>query len=270
MARPSLSPASGGWVDGRRLARSAALLALGLVVLAPAAGGCIRGSLATSTGPNGPTLWSAARKQQAHVGETVRFSFILVDPLRKRALDPYGYADYCIAELGDRRICCEPDMGGRFRFEHRLTGVQADQELEVTATAYRQYGSCDFLPVGETWLRGESPVDDPDRRVCDDSVKLRVYQARVEMKLPAGPSPVDWESGKLELFRDDGTVTPVFIDRPGRPGFAAQGPNQDGGCTVVYLPDGDELNSSGQTRAHLSVHDLAGHPHSAECLVPTP
>ena len=63
--------------------------------------GCISGSLATSTGPNGPQAWSAASQQDAHVGEEVRFSFILVNPMLDRPMDPYGYVDYCVTSVGE-------------------------------------------------------------------------------------------------------------------------------------------------------------------------
>ena len=241
-----------------------------VAALAVTPAGCIRGSLATSTGPNGPQLWSADNEQQAHVGETVRYSFILISPMQNRPLDPYGYADYCIATVGTQRIACEPDLQGHFRFEHRLTDAKPGDEIKVTATAYRQYGARDFLKVGDSWLRGDSPIDEPDPEVCDDSITLQVYQARVQIELPGGDAPLDQESGKLQLIKSDGTVSSVFIDRPGRPGFEAVGPDQAGDYTIVYLPDGDQLSPSGQTRARFTIHDLTGHPHSAECSIPTP
>ncbi len=263
-------PAAGGRVD-RLVGRTARLIgraATLILLIAPA--GCIRGSLATSTGPNGPDLWSADDKQQVHVGETVRFSFILVGPWQRRPLDPYGFADYCIADFGERRMVCEPDLGGHFRFSRALSALKAGDSVEITATAYRQYGACDFLEVGDTWLRGESPIDEPDRKVCDDSVTLLAYEAPVEIKLPGGTAPLDAETGKLELVKSDGTVAPVFIGRPGRPGFVLDGPDADGDYTLVYQPRGDEVNPSGHTKACFTIHDLAGHPHTAETLIPTP
>jgi hypothetical protein len=175
-----------------------------------------------------------------------------------------------VASIGDQRVLCEADLQGHFRFEQRLPRARPGDEIEVVATAYRQHGTRDFIQVGDSWLHGESPIDAADDKVCSDSITLRVYQARVEMHLAAGAAPMDFESGKLELTKHDGSVTSVFIDRPGRRGFVASGPDQAGGYTVVYLPDGDELNPSGRTPARFTVYDLAGHRHSVEMMVPTP
>jgi hypothetical protein len=247
-----------------------AVRTVAVALVASAASGCIRGSLASSTGPNGPELWSTDDTQQVHVGETVDFSFILLTPMQRRPLDPYGYADYCIAELQERRIVSEPDLGGHFRFSSTMPDAEPGDEIELIATAYRQYGARDFLKVGDTWLRGESPIDEPDRKVCSDEINLVFYQARLQISLPGGAAPLDPESGKLELIKRDGTVSSIFLDRPQRPGFVVQGPDAAGSYTVLYEPRGDELNPSGQTTARLVIYDLAGHPHSAEMTIPTP
>ena len=232
--------------------------------------GCIRGSLATSTGPNGRQGWSADSRQDAHVGEKVRFSFILVNPFVNRPVDPYGYADYCTATVGRHRVQCEPDLGGRFRFEHLLDGVEDGQTVKVTATAYRQYGRRDFIKVGDTWLRGESRFDEPDRKVHSDSLYLDVYQAQVAIRLPAGATPFEFETGRLELIRGDGMTSRVFADQPGRPGFTVEGPDEQGMYTIAHLPRGTELDSSGQTKARFVVQDLDGQRHTAEAVIPTP
>lgn len=272
MAGPGCCPPIAGPAEPRGHGLRPGLVCFGCAVvpLLLAASGCIQGSLATRTGPNGPQLWSADKRQEAHVNETVPFSFILTSPPRDRPLDPYGYADYCVASIGDQRVLCEADLQGHFRFSHRLAEAKPGDETKVTATAYRQYGNRDFIQVGGSWLHGDSPIDEPDRKVCSDSITLRVYQARVEMRLPGGASPFDFESGKLQLLKYDGSVRLVFLDRPGRPGFIASGPDDAGGYTVVYAPDGDELNPSGQTPARFTVYDLAGHPHTVEMMIPTP
>jgi hypothetical protein len=235
-----------------------------------AVGGCVRGSLATSTGPNGPHTWCADNRQKAHVGEKVRFSFILINPLMDRPIDPYGYADYCMATVGEDRIQCEPDLGGRFRFEHQLADLEPGRTIQVKATVYRQYGSRDFMQVGEDWMRGESRFDEPDPKVRSDSLSLRIYQAEVEIKLPGGPAPFDFESGKLELVRSDGSISSVYLDRPKCRGFTVEGPDEHGAHTIRYLPQGTEVNPSGQTEARFAAYDLAGQRHTASTMVPTP
>ena len=270
MEAASGPPPGAGPVEPRRHARRPRLaLVIAVGAWLPLTG-CVRGSLATGTGPNGPKAWSADNHQQAHVGEQVRFSFILIDPLLNRLVDPYGYADYCMATVGEHRIQCEPDLGGRFRFEHQLTGAEPGHTIKVTASAYRQYGRRDFMRVGDTWLRGESRFDEPDRRFRSDSLSLHVYQSQVRVRLPASQAPFDFDSGDLRLIKDDGTVSPVYLDRAGRPGFTVEGPDQQGAYTIVYLPNGTELDSCGQTDVRFVVYDLAGQPHSVSGVIPTP
>lgn len=229
--------------------------------------GCIEGSLATSTGP---ALWSARKIQQAHVGETVRFDFILISRLQNRPLDPYGFADYCMAQIGDHRVQCEPDLNGHFKFDHELVGVRAGQQIEVTVTAYRQYGTRDFIQAGERWLRGDSTIDEPDRHVCQAQITLDIYQSRLEATMPGGNSPLEPESGKLRLFRRDGQVSSVYIDRPNRRGFAFSGPDSSGRYTLIYEPDGNQIDPSGQTQARFIIHDLAGQQHTLDLSLATP
>ncbi|MCH7814458.1 MAG: hypothetical protein IID40_10615 [Planctomycetes bacterium] len=232
--------------------------------------GCIRGSLATSTGPNGPEVWSADNRQQAHVGEPVRFSFILIGPFQRRPLDPLGLADYCLVEVGSRRLECEPDPGGRFRFEYVLADAQPGEEIKVTVTAYRQYGQRDIMRVGDQWLRGDSPLDEPDRTVATDSLILEMYQTTVELELEPGAAPFDFESGKLELIAPGGTTTPVYIDRPGRPGFRVEGPDERGVFWIRYRPDGTQVGVFDRTEALFTVYDRAGQPHRTRVEIPTP
>ena len=236
-------------------------------------GGCLSGSLATNTGPTGPHGWCTAKDQQAHVGEKVGYSFILKHPFHKRPIAPYGYADYCVATIGRERVECEVDPGGRFRFQHRLTAVSPGEQVKVQATAYRQYGQRDFMKVGDTWLRGDSPYDELDEKFVSDSLTLQIYQARVEVWICQGEMPLDFERGKLELVKSDGGDAGDAgpdDDRPGRPGFKVSGPDDAGCYQVVYLPDGTQLNPAGRTEARLSVYDRADHPHTATVMILTP
>ncbi|MCP4248756.1 MAG: hypothetical protein GY778_17065 [bacterium] len=232
--------------------------------------GCIRGSLATSTGPNGPQAWSADNHQQAHVGEPVQFSFILIGPYQRRPLDPLGLADYCLVDVCSQRLECEPDPGGRFRFEHVLADAKPGDEIEVTVTAYRQYGQRDIIQVGDQWLRGDSPLDEPDRTVAADSLTLETYQTTVEIELESGAAPFDFESGKLELIAPEGKTMPVYIDRPGRPGFTVGGPDDRGVFSIRYLPDGTQVGVFDLTEALFTVYDRAGQPHRSSVKIPTP
>ena len=75
-----------------------------LVSCSVLASGCITGSLASDTGPSPPgTFWSDAARQMVHVGEQVRFDFVLQDALRRRVL-PMGLADYSVVFVDGKRI----------------------------------------------------------------------------------------------------------------------------------------------------------------------
>ncbi len=259
---------SAGRLADRRAARSVvtAVVALGCLY----ACGCIQASLATSTGPNGAGEWSIENQQQVHIGEVVDYSFILLYRTLGRPVDPYEYADYVVVTIGEERLQCEPDSAGRFRFSYRLAGIEPGEKVKVTATAYRQHGQRDFMKIGDTWLRGDSPYDEPDRARESDTVTLKVYEAVVEIMLPEGQAPFDFESGKLEFIKHDGTIVPIYIDRPTRRGFTTVGPDRQGQHTIVYVPDGDQLNPSGVTEARFTVYDRAGHQHTAGVTIPTP
>jgi hypothetical protein len=233
-------------------------------------GACISGSLATKTGPNGPNGWSTDNRQQAHVGEAVEYSFILTKPFHKRPIAPYGFADYCVATIGQDRVECEADSGGRFRFEHRLTRARAGEDIKVRVTAYRQYGQRDFMEIGDTWLRGDSPYDAPDSKFATDSLTLEIYQATVEIRVCERAEPLDFDRATLELVKSGGQVTTIRRRRPGRPGFEVSGPDGQGCYTVLYQPVGSELNSAGTTEVRLSVYDRAGHPHTESTELATP
>ena len=69
------------------------LLSAGLIFYAAMLPGCIYGSLASDTGPSAEGLWSVENMQEAHVGEKVKYSFILREPLNESRLSLFGLAD---------------------------------------------------------------------------------------------------------------------------------------------------------------------------------
>lgn len=248
-----------------------------LAVTAAGFGGCISASLATSTGPHPPQQrWSTASTQSAHVGEQVHFDFVLTD-WRGRFVGPTGIADYCVAipsrlrtGIGEERIEVEPDAKGHFRFSYPLDRVRAGEKLKVTATAFQQCDSRDFMKIGGRWLKADSPYAQPDRKVAGDTVQLTIYQTTVDLKIARPADDLDPESGVLRFRCIDGGGGPVYIDKPGRPGFKIGGPEPDGYYRVEYLPTGSQLNPTGTTDVEFTIHDLGGQRHVVSQTLSTP
>jgi len=232
-------------------------------------GGCISGSLATSTGQRPPGfVWSPDKRQAAHVGETVEFDFVLTDWLGRR-VDPTGIADYCVAQFDRERIEVELHPNGYFRFA-RPINFASGTSLKVDMTAYRQLAGRDLIKVGDQWVAGNSPFEQPDRKVASDSVTLDVYQSDIRLRMPSPPDDLDLETGVMRIYRDDGSNTSVYIDRPGRPGFTITGPGPDGFYEINFQPAGHMVNNHGTTKVDFLIHDLAGQRHGLSVTIDTP
>ena len=241
-----------------------------LVLCLSLAGGCITGSLASDTGPAPPgTFWSDAARQMVHVGEQVRFDFVLQDA-RRRFVSPVGFADYCVAFVGGERIETEMDAYGRFRFSHTFDHAGPGDRIHVEAAAYRQRDNRDFVNVGGQWVQSHSPLNRQDRPVATDAIMFTVYQALIELALAPGASGLKPETGVLRIRRSDGSLTTVYVDRPNRSGFTLTDRGPDGGCRVRYTPKGDELNPTGTTDVEFLIYDTAGNPHHASATLDTP
>jgi len=198
----------------------------------------------------------------------VKFDFVLTDWLGRR-IDPVGTADYCVAYFGDERIEIDLHPGGYFRFTHPID-AEPGSIIDVGVTAYRQLAGRDLIKVGDQWLASNGPFEKPDRKVARDSVTLTVYQCEVHLRLPRPPDDLDPDTGVMRLYRDDGTSTSVYIDRPGRPGFRITGPTPDGSYDVTYRPEAKMLNDHGTTKVDFRIHDLSGQRHDCSAMVDTP
>ncbi len=247
-----------------------------LITSVVTSGGCVSASLGTNTGPHPPQQrWSIVAKQMAHVGEMVQFDFVLTD-FWGRFVAPTGLADYCVAMIGSERTEAEPDERGHFRFSYALDRARPGEKVPVTATAYQQRGSRDHMKIRGQWLTADSPYAEPDRKIAGDSIELTIYQTKVEMKIVRPADDLDPESGVLRLQRLDGTAapvytgTPVYIDKPGRPGFRLDGPEPNGYYRVEYQPAGEQLNPTGTTEVEFSVYDLGGQRHVVSQTLSTP
>jgi len=241
-----------------------------VAILACTASGCVSGSLATNTGPRpAQQRWSMVTKQMAHVGEQVQFDFVLTD-WRGRFVGPTGIADYCVALIGDERVEAEPDAKGHFRFSYPLDRVHDGEKIKVTATAFQQCDSRDFMKIGGRWLKADSPYAQPDRKVAGDTVQLTLYQTALDMKIARPADDLDPESGVLRFQCVDGGGGPVYIDKPGRPGFTIGDPEPDGYYHVQYSPTGGQLNPTGATDVEFTIHDIGGQRHVVSQTLNTP
>jgi hypothetical protein len=150
-------------------------------------GGCISGSLATSTGPRVSGDWSVANEQFALAGEQVSFDYILTQPFKKHPLDPIGIADYCVLEVDRHREVAEPEYDGHFRFTQTLGNLAPGTKVNAKATAYKTFGRRDVQLLPDGGAISRQAGDERDRRVASDSVRLRIYQARIELDFPQTP-----------------------------------------------------------------------------------
>ena len=233
-------------------------------------GGCFSGSLATSTGPRSGGEWSIARHQAAHVGETVRFSFILTRPFKKHPVNPAGIADYCIVTLDDWSADAELDATGKFPLAHRMPEAWRDREIRIVATAYRRYGRRDRMAVNGELLHVDNASDAPDKVIARRAITVLVYQSAIELTVAPGADDFNFGTGRLIMYKADGTASAVAMARPPVGGFTLEGPDENHTFTVRHEPKWDQVNTAGKTRADFTVYDLAGHQHRIETEFLTP
>lgn len=232
--------------------------------------GCVAGSLATNTGPMFKgCLWSEAKKQRVHVGETVLFEFVLHDGFGN-LVEPSGIADYCVAQIENDRIEVEPDENGRFRFSLSFERFVERENITVTVRAMKQVSQRDFLKVGGRWLKNENDKDRQDRIASKKKIDLSIYQSKVSFAIDNALEPMDTAGGVLRLRKNDGTIACIYADRPEKRGFKVFQGDQSRTYKIEYEPRGNEVNPTGQTAAELSISDVHGRPRLLTATFPTP
>lgn len=239
-------------------------------MLAGCMNGCVYGSLASNSGLSSGGAWSVAKVQDVHVGETVRFSFILRERFRAGRIDLLGIVDYAAANILDDRIEVEPDVSSAFVFEHKLKDVPAGRIVEVEVAAFKIRGTRDHMKIRGRWQHSISAVDEPDNLVGQDRLRLRVYQSEIDYSFPKPRADLDWATARLVLTRGDGRVSTVLMDQPRRPGFTMNGPDRKGYYHIHYFPLVEQINLSGSTRASLKVLNVHGVQQSFEFDFDTP
>ncbi len=232
--------------------------------------GCMYGSLACDTGPSEQGAWSVAPLQHAHVGENIALSFILRQRFQQNRIDVLGIADYAVANILEERIEIGPDINSAFLFTHRLAGVKPGQVVAVEVAAHQTRGSKDYMKIRGTWRRSVSAAAQPDELVARDSIKLRIYQSRIDYRFAKPQVDLDWSTARLVITRSDDKVSTVFMDRPARPGFTMNGPDQNGYYRIQYFPLASQVNKTGTTRAAFKVLDVNGLEQSHEIEFDTP
>ena len=232
--------------------------------------GCMYGSLACDTGSSEQGTWSVAPLQHAHVGENIALSFILRQKFQQNRIDALGIADYAVANILEERIEVGPDINSAFLFTHRLTGVKPGQVVAVEVAAHQTRGSRDYMKIRGTWRRSISAAKKPDELVARDSIKLRIYQSKIDYRFAKPQVDLDWSTARLIITTSDDKVSTVFMDRPARPGFTMNGPDQNGYYRIQYFPLAGQVNKTGTTRAVLKVLGVNGLEQSHEFEFDTP
>jgi hypothetical protein len=244
---------------------------LWLVPLTWPLSGCIAGTLATDSGPARNSLTGRPwRVPQIHVGAEVHLELTLWRVWPRWLVRGAEAADYALVAIGDERVAAALERDGRFGCTYRFDRFRPGQRVPLEAVAYRQQGARDFMQVGGKWLRGSSAADPPDLRVASAHLTVELYQSFVLLKVARASADLEFASARLELRRADGSVSAVYLDRPGRPGFDVHGPDDDGYYRVRYAPSGVQVNASGSTDVQLIVYDSAGHPHTVRGRISMP
>lgn len=232
--------------------------------------GCIKASLATTTGPvSRGQLWSMTDEQMVHVGETVDFEFVVVDR-GGTILGPAGGIDYCVAEVGDTIVEALPDGTGRFHFSYTFKDEQPGETILVRATGYEQRRERDLVKIGDRWVLTESPQARADRAVAGDEVTLETYQRGIRFVVGPLTAEPDIDSGVLTISCGDTERARIYVDRPHRRGFTLHGVDPNGKLRVGYVPTGDQLCPRGVTSLKFNVHDVEGVAHETATLMETP
>jgi hypothetical protein len=224
------------------------------------------GSLATSTGPQGPKDWSVEKLQHAHVGENVRFQFVVIDVFR--GVPVGNMADYVVWEVGGVPEVTAADPDGRYQLTHEMPTTAAGN-VAVSATAYRMRGSQDTQVINGRLIQRGNPNDSPDAWVASDRLTVRVYQSEVRFDVPAQTPPCLWTTALLTFETERGVET-ILPQRPGRDGFAILSDDQGGNTVVTCSPPAEVLRTNGTTQARLLVQDEAGQQHVFETVLDTP
>lgn len=190
-----------------------------------------------------------------HVGEEVRFDFVIFKPFTHYPLDPEGIATYAVLDLGSASILSEAGPRGHFEFAHHFQTESPGTVLRARATAYRAIGGRDRGRHRTSW--NDFTANEPDRRVASDTVRLQFYQSVVELTVPAAAEPPDFWAARLEIRKSDGTATSVYQDRPTRRGFQVSGPEEQV-YRIRYEPTANEVNETGKTAWEFYVYDRTG------------
>ena len=173
----------------------------GLITAVCLTGGCHYGSLACGTGPSQAGMWSVAGVQDAHVGEELAFSFILRERFKRDRLALFGIADYAAVYILGDRIEAPAGIDHTFAFKYKLEGVEPGRTITATAEAFKIRGSRDYMKIRGRWQRSVSTVDDTDKQVARDSIKLRIYQSKVDFTVPASSTVLDWPTARMVITR---------------------------------------------------------------------
>jgi hypothetical protein len=211
-----------------------------------------------------------AGHQAAHVGENVKFSFILTKTFGKFPVHPAGIAEYCVLEIDQHPVEMELDEGGKFSASYVMPAEWANREIKIKAAAYRQYGQRDRIVHKERLLQSDRAADPKDQAIARDAITMLVYQSAIEFKVEKEAEELDFDAAHLVVRKADGTSSTVAKFGVSGRGFLVDSRTESAEHTVRYEPACAQVNGTGMTQAELTVPDRAGRAHHYRTEFMTP
>ena len=198
---------------------------------------------------------------RVHVGQPITFTF-----------DIDGPADHAEVFFGSAAppATIQATGEGRFRFNHTFDRpTDPDRPITVVAVAYLVRGRQDRMFInGEAIVRDQRD-DVHDRRCASSEIEVCVYQAHIEVTLPAAADPYNWASARLIIQRADGQETVIYYRQGQVRGFVPIGPDHAGRYVITYRPRYDEIDPAGPNHVVFSARDRTGQLRSWQATVST-
>jgi hypothetical protein len=183
-----------------------------------------------------------------------------------------GSCDYAIMhdEATGRWEDCGPPINSQFEWRHDFAGEKGGLgRRRISVTGYTIQGRRDAMPIRGVLV--ESPgEDEKDVAWAGASAWVELYQSELRMRISLPEGSPDWSLSKLTLRRRDGVESRVSLRSAGKSGFEVSGPDTDGAWEIVFHPSFDQVNSSGDSAAELSVADERGKTHHFDVQLFTP
>lgn len=199
-----------------------------------------------------------------HVGDSPTLAF----------RSKFNYCDYAIMQ--DTRDGgfedCGPDLSGAFEWPYKFKTVTPPGEFTtLTVTAYATAGQRDQMPYNGRVMDlglGNDPEDHP---TAEAELRVRVYQSRLLIPVDMGGKEPLWHASRMFIEGKGIRKRRIRHSEDPRPGyFSVEGSGGGGRYTVVYEPEIDDIDPTGETEALLQVPDDDGHFHDFHATLRPP